>query len=488
MFFSAIRKISVVLLGGFLVACGGGGGDGTQESAGSSDTRLLSSGCGYCIYVRSAPADGAAISGLVRLDFYGLNIKSARLLPATGDTPVHGKFNLVQNQDRSFSASMDLDTTKLPNGPLTVRLEISGEQEGRASTITYFTRTWNINNAAIPGQFAVTSVSAPANGAVLSGTRRLEVRGSRLANVELLPATGYTPTLGVFNVSADRTYAWLDLDTKTLADGLRNVRISAFNVMAGQPGAREIIAMPSRQWNFRNNLGGFTASTVVAPAHGSLISGEGIYILVRGTGLENVELLPATGYTPVMGYTTISADKTEAKIYATMSSLPKGVNEFRVSAYNTPPRQPGAQEIVVMPSRTFDVRADGDTGSPAGFSAQLLSAPPVDQFLGETAGGTTRSPTVQFEVSGTNLGNVELVSAKNPAIIYGRFAISPDKTRATLEWNYIIDGKTYDTYQLRILAWDVPPGGSGNQIEVMAPRTYRGIYNPGCQSCGGDAP
>lgn len=202
---------------------------------------------------------------------------------------------------------------------------------------------------------------------------------------------------------------------------------------------------------------------------------------VRGSKLANVELLP------VMGYTAISPDKTEAKIYATMSALPKGVNEFRVSAYNTPPRQPGAQEIIVMPPRTFDVRApSSDSGDV--FSAQLMTAPPVDQFLGETAGGTSRSETVRFEVSGTSLGNVELVSAKDASVIYGRFVISQHKTRATLDWNYIIDGRTYDMYQLRVLVWDVPPGGSGKQIEVMAPRTYRAIYNPGCQPCGGEAP
>lgn len=109
------KKVSAVLFSIFLAACGGSG-DGTQTSAGSSDAKLLSAGCGYCIYLRSAPADGASVSGLVRLDFYALNIKRARLLPATGNTPIVGKFNIVKTQDASYSAPMDLDTTKFPNG------------------------------------------------------------------------------------------------------------------------------------------------------------------------------------------------------------------------------------------------------------------------------------------------------------------------------------------------------------------------------------
>ena len=128
---------------------------------------------------------------------------------------------------------------------------------------------------------------------------------------------------------------------------------------------------------------------------------------------------------------------------------------------------------------------DGNTGSPTtpAFSAQLVTAPP------EVPPAIVDEP-MEFVVSGTNLGNVELVSAKDESIVYGRFTISADKTRASLPWNHndFYNGKVYDTYQFRILAWDVPPGESGNRIEVMPARTFRGMYNPGCQPCGGEAP
>jgi len=77
------------------------------------------------------------------------------------------------------------------------------------------------------------------------------VRGSGIRNVELLPATGYTPKLGVFSISADRKFAWLDFDTRALPNGVLAARISAFDQPAGL-NAAEIIAMPVREWELRH--------------------------------------------------------------------------------------------------------------------------------------------------------------------------------------------------------------------------------------------
>jgi hypothetical protein len=99
--------------------------------------------------------------------------------------------------------------------------------------------------------FAAWVTMAPPPGAFVSGMIRLEVRGRGLVNVELLPASGYTPKLGIFNVSPDGRFAWLDFDTRALSEGRLDVRISAFNVPANYPGASEIVAMPPRPWNVR---------------------------------------------------------------------------------------------------------------------------------------------------------------------------------------------------------------------------------------------
>jgi hypothetical protein len=358
---AALRKrITLICMSVFLTACGGGSGDSVQASGSSGDAKLAPVGSDFYGVMRTAPPDGATISGIVRLDFFGRNIRNLEVLPETGATPKYGRFNVVDDPRSAGEVDlwMDLDTTKLPNGPIKVRFVAfdvpAGQQPTNQSVI--LTRTWNIDNSTTPGTLAVSSVNAPGNGTVMSGIRRLEVRGNGLANVELLPASGYSPKLGVFNVSTDRTYAWLDFDTKTQADGLQNVRISAFNAMAGQSGAREIVAMSSRQWNFQNRLGSFRANSIIAPVNGAIISGNYLHIEVRGTGIENVELLPSTGYTPKLGRVEITPDKTLANVYADISELPKGMNALRVSAFNKPAGDPTAQEIVVMPARQLDIR------------------------------------------------------------------------------------------------------------------------------------
>jgi hypothetical protein len=355
---SILKAISAVSLGLFLAACGGGGGD-TLSARSLGDLQFAPpKTCDYfCASVVSAPPEGATVSGFVRLDLIAANIKNAELLPETGDTPKYGKFNLYAKSETFSNAWMDLDTTKLPNGPFRARIVVwdaPAGQPGRQQVV--LTRIWNINNALTPGSLSVSSVGALADGSVASGTTRLVVQGTGLANVELLPATGYTPKLGVFNVSSDRTQAWLDVDTKTQVDGMKNVRISAFSDTAGQSGATEVVAMPARQWNFQNGLGSFSANAVVAPVNGSVIGGM-LHVEIEGANLENVEVLPATGYSPKYGTNiVISADKTKSSVYVDTSTLPKGLTDLRVSVFNKPAGDPTATEIVVMPARQFDIR------------------------------------------------------------------------------------------------------------------------------------
>ncbi len=84
--------------------------------------------------------------------------------------------------------------------------------------------------------------------------------------------------------------------------------------------------------------------------------------------------------------------------------------------------------------------------------------------------------------------NVELVSANDESILYGRFTISPDKTRATLDWRY--RNWPYGSWNLKIVAYDVAPGQAGRRIDVAA-RQYTVHLPLGCQAegtCGMPAP
>jgi hypothetical protein len=159
----------------------------------------------------------------------------------------------------------------------------------------------------------------------------------------------------------------------------------------------------------------------------------------------------------------------------------------RVVAFDRPPGE-GGSEIIAMEPRTWII----DNDAAPDFSAQLVTAPPDNYFwLGIQPDGSF-SPTERFEVSGTGLGNVELVSANDASVIFGRFTISADRTQATLDWDYrTYNGWRYGVYQVRIVAWDSPPGEPGQSIEVMAPRTYHQNLPLGCQDqglCGGPAP
>lgn len=367
----AVAAIAAVLL----AACGGGTPDLGLTSTSTTQLRptvwtsegrafnscSLSPECSgnpYApFFARStvAPPSGATLSGIVRLEVRGNEMANVELLPGTGYLPRYGVFNITG--DRTV-AWMDLDTTRLPNGPITMRVsafDVAAGQPNAREIVAMPARTWNINNAApLPPGFTAAVTSAPADGAVVSGIARLEIRGSGIANAELLPATGYTPRLATFNVSPDRTMAWLDLDTRTLPDGVRDVRISAYNVTEGQAGASEAIAMPARRWTVSNGTGAYTATVTMAPAHGEIISGT-VRLEVRGSGMKNVELLPASGYLPRLGVFSIPDPAgTFAWLDVDAAALANG--PVRISVFDVAAGQPNAREIVAMPARQWQVR------------------------------------------------------------------------------------------------------------------------------------
>jgi hypothetical protein len=112
--------------------------------------------------------------------------------------------------------------------------------------------------------FAATVTAAPPNEGVINGPTRLEVRGSGLENVELLPTDSYQPRLGVFSIADDKTHAWLDFDGTALPNGTLLARIVAFDVPPGASG-REIVAMATRTWFLRNDPQPALSGPIPAP-------------------------------------------------------------------------------------------------------------------------------------------------------------------------------------------------------------------------------
>jgi hypothetical protein len=66
-----------------------------------------------------APLNGAIITGIVRLEVVGWNMRNVQLLPPTGYSPVYANF-IVSEDGRA--ALVDFDTRTVPNGALDVRI------------------------------------------------------------------------------------------------------------------------------------------------------------------------------------------------------------------------------------------------------------------------------------------------------------------------------------------------------------------------------
>lgn len=308
--------------------------------------------------VSMAPASGAMLSGIVRIEVMGYDMRNVELLPSSSYAPKFGIFNITRDKTIAW---LDLDTTKLPNGPISVRVsafDLTAGQPGAREIVAMPARIWTINNAATPSSsFSALLAFAPANGATVKGITRLELHGNGIVNAELLPANGYAPRYGVFNVSSDRTVAWLDFDSRSLPDGPINVRISAYNVTQGQPGASEIVSMPARTWNIANGNSAsapFTATVTLAPVHGEVVSGR-TRLEVRGSGIKNVELLPVNGYAPKLGTFFVDFGGAFAWLDFDSSTLPNGILNVRISAFDVAAGQPNGHEIIVMPARQWNL-------------------------------------------------------------------------------------------------------------------------------------
>lgn len=358
-----IRTNRLLALGiaGVLTACGGNGSTDRPATQSTTSTALTASHAGATISsifsakVSAAPKDGEEVDGIVRLEVRGAQLANVELLPANGYQPKYGVFRVSPDKTHAW---LDFDTSTLPDGKSNVRISafnVPAGQSGAKEIIAMPSRTWTIANdeAGRSNDFAAEVMTAPGNDETVAGITRLEITGEGIANAELLPATGYAPRLGVLNVSEDKKHAWLDFDTRSLPDGLKTVRIAAFNVTEGQKAAQEITAMSERSWHFGNGSGGgFQASVTKAPAHGAYIDGT-VRLEVRGKGLKNVELLSAAGYEPKLGTFVISADRTFAYLDVDSSRLPQGTFNARISAFDAPAGSSGAREIIAMPTRQW---------------------------------------------------------------------------------------------------------------------------------------
>lgn len=119
----------------------------------------------------------------------------------------------------------------------------------------------NSPGAATPGSsgpstapaLAAHVTAAPADGSdgsIICAFPRIEVAGTGMKNVELVPEAALSPVIARFTVSADGTLATLPFDALPKSTTLR-VRIVAYDSLPGQPG-QMVVAMEARTWNIGN--------------------------------------------------------------------------------------------------------------------------------------------------------------------------------------------------------------------------------------------
>lgn len=325
--------------------------------AAAADTGATASATtsGFTAQVSAAPASGTTVSGKVRLEVTGTNLQNVELLPAEGYLPRLGVFNISDNHTFAW---LDFDSRLLPGGSAAVRISAFDAPAGQPADeiVAMPARTWTASNPPPPtGGMVGRPDAAPGDNSIVQGTTRISIVGNRMENVELLPAEGYLPRLGVFNIAADGSTAWLDFDSRSVPDGLQSVRVSIFSRPPGQPGASEYVAMQPRRWHFQNGASpDFTVTSTVAPLHGETISGV-VHFEVRGSGIRNAELLPASGYLPRIATFNVSRDGSFAWLDLHTDALPAGALNARVSVFNVDAGQPDAKEIVAIPAREWTI-------------------------------------------------------------------------------------------------------------------------------------
>jgi hypothetical protein len=138
----------------------------------------------------------------------------------------------------------------------------------------------------------------------------------------------------------------------------------------------------------------FSAMVTKAPANNAIVISR-VLLEVRGVGLENVELLPGTGYMPVYATFVISPDKTLATADVDIRLIPSGPLVVRISAFDAPAgTNNDAREIVAMAPRTWEVN-----NLPA-HSLFFPSQACLD-FIAQTNAGLPQAATSQTEENGT---------------------------------------------------------------------------------------
>lgn len=194
-------------------------------------------------------------------------MRNVELVPESGYFPKYGTFNV--SSDGTVASFTFNSLNHLFERELNVRIvawDKPAGEEGR-SIVAMETRTWYPHYnpkgpcpTMLPGSppppidppttaaFTVSDLNGePGDGERVCGTRFITIYGTNIRNAEIVPAEGYFPKYGTFDVDSSGTFGRIFFNPLNVPPGQLGVRIVAFDAPAGQPG-REIVAMPPRTW------------------------------------------------------------------------------------------------------------------------------------------------------------------------------------------------------------------------------------------------
>jgi len=232
---------AAIIMTSVLTACGGGGGGDDNSAVNGEQVNLTCTQSGNTTNCTSQQAGGNSAPSSPRAGSGGAAAPSPA--PSSGDS----------GSGDSGSGDSGSDGGATPGStPPSPPSDNSGSPTPAPGTPPATT------------PLAASVRAAPADGATLSGTVRLDIQGSAIGNAELLPADGYAPLLGRFTVSGDKTTAFFNFNTGALPNGVLLARISAFDQSAGTGGTTEIVAMAPRRWTLANSPA--PAVTEIPPA------------------------------------------------------------------------------------------------------------------------------------------------------------------------------------------------------------------------------
>jgi lysophospholipase L1-like esterase len=183
--------------------------------------------------------------------------------------------------------------------------------------------------------------------------------------------------------------------------------------------------------------GPITAHVTSAPANGATISGV-VTITIAGENIQNAELLPEFGYSPIYGTFKLAADRSSASLSFNTASLSDRTTRFRVSAFNTPPNTSGATEVVVFTREWTLSNGSGSGTSPLSIIADYYGDSTVVGHNGGTGDSPVSYPVPQQLAAaypGMLVRNEGVSSTDSTQLLAGNDGVHPPWTEQMAQSN-----------------------------------------------------